>query len=241
MGNLDLYEKVRAVPENAKREIKGGRLVGRTDINPVWRIKTLTEQFGACGIGWKYVIERSWLEPSPTSEIAAFVEISLFIKDGEKWSEAIPGTGGSMYVVNEKSGLYTNDECYKMALTDAISVACKALGVGADVYWEKDKSKYDRSEKRTDPDGHTPEESKPCGNGSKKNVPQKSGNGSEESPDSLITEAQQKKMYAVVRGTGKEHEETLEILSSTLQHFGYEKSKDVLVKDYTKIVDALAS
>ena len=29
---------------------------------------------------------------------------------------------------------------YKMALTDALSVACKALGIGADVYFEKDSS-----------------------------------------------------------------------------------------------------
>ena len=29
---------------------------------------------------------------------------------------------------------HLNDEAYKMALTDAISVACKQLGVGADVY-----------------------------------------------------------------------------------------------------------
>ena len=45
-------------------------------------------------------------------------------------------------VANEKNGLYTSDECYKMALTDAISVACKALGFGADVYWGADRTKY---------------------------------------------------------------------------------------------------
>lgn len=47
-----------------------------------------------------------------------------------------------MFVSEEKSGLHVSDECYKMALTDAISVACKALGMGADIYWEKDGSKY---------------------------------------------------------------------------------------------------
>lgn len=35
-----------------------------------------------------------------------------------------------------------------MALTDAISVACKALGFGADVYWDADKSKYDKPENK---------------------------------------------------------------------------------------------
>lgn len=29
-----------------------------------------------------------------------------------------------------------------MALTDAISVACKALGFGADIYWEAGRTKY---------------------------------------------------------------------------------------------------
>ena len=47
-----------------------------------------------------------------------------------------------MLVASESKGLYVNDECYKMALTDAISVACKALGMGADVYWNKDTTKY---------------------------------------------------------------------------------------------------
>ena len=37
-------------------------------------------------------------------------------------------------MAKEKSGMYTSDECYKMALTDAMSVACKALGVAADVF-----------------------------------------------------------------------------------------------------------
>ena len=30
-----------------------------------------------------------------------------------------------------------------MAVTDALSVACKQLGIGADVYFDRDKTKYD--------------------------------------------------------------------------------------------------
>ena len=144
MSNLTLWEKVRQVPETAKREIQAGRLKGKTDINPMWRIKLLTEIYGPCGIGWRYEIVNKWIEQGGNGEIAAFVDINLYTKDGDSWSHAIPGTGGSMLVANERNGLYTNDECYKMALTDAISVACKALGVGADVYWDKDSTKYDK-------------------------------------------------------------------------------------------------
>lgn len=140
--NLKIYEAVRAVPDKAQREITAGRLKGKTDINPMWRIKTLTEQFGPCGIGWYPVERRKWLEHGADGEVAAFVDIDLFVKIDGEWSKAIPGTGGSMFVSTEKNGLYTDDEAYKKAYTDAISVACKALGIGADVYWDKDPTKY---------------------------------------------------------------------------------------------------
>ena len=144
MENLAIYNAVRSVPESAKRQIGAGRLKGKTDINPMWRLKTLTEQFGPCGIGWKYVITDKRLEQGANGEVAAFLDIDLFVKVDGAWSEAIPGTGGSAFVAKEKNGPYTSDECFKMALTDAISVACKALGFGADVYWEADRSKYDK-------------------------------------------------------------------------------------------------
>lgn len=143
MENLELYEKVRSVPDNAKKTITGGRLNGMTDINPMWRIKTLTEQFGVCGIGWKPEIVRTWLDNGANGEISANVEIKLYVKVKGQWSEGIPGVGGSMFVSKEKSGLYVDDECYKKAYTDALSVACKALGIGADVYFAKDSTKYD--------------------------------------------------------------------------------------------------
>lgn len=143
MNGLELYEKVRSVPDEAKKEIRGGRMNGKTDINPMWRIKTLTEQFGPCGIGWYYIPVRKWLEQSG-DEVAAFVDIEMYVKVGGEWSKPISGTGGSAFVSKEKSGLYVSDECYKMATTDAISVACKQLGVGADVYWSGDVTKYDK-------------------------------------------------------------------------------------------------
>jgi len=149
MDNLTIYNATRKPPQNALKTIKGGRLSGYTDINPMWRIKALTEQFGPCGIGWKYIITKQWLEEGANGEIAAFTNIDLYIKWNGEWSEAIPGTGGSAFVTKERSGLYTSDECFKMALTDAISVACKSLGMAADIYWESDRTKYDTQEKQS--------------------------------------------------------------------------------------------
>lgn len=143
MFNLEIYENYRKVPAEAQKEIAAGRMKGKTDINPMWRIKSLTEQFGPCGIGWYYKPVKKWTEVYG-DEIAAFVDIELFVKVDSDWSMPISGTGGSMFVAKEKNGPYVSDECFKMATTDAISVACKQLGFGADVYWNSDKSKYDK-------------------------------------------------------------------------------------------------
>lgn len=141
MDNLHIYNRVRSVPDTACRKISAGRLNGKTDINPMWRIKTLTEQFGPCGIGWYYDVDRQWTE-THGDEVAAFVNIRLYINVSGEWSKPIFGTGGSMFAEVQRSGTHVSDECYKMATTDAISVACKQLGIGADVYWDADASKY---------------------------------------------------------------------------------------------------
>lgn len=141
MGNLELYEKVRNVPKEAQKTINAGRLKGMTDINPMWRIKILTDQFGPCGIGWYYEVGCQWIE-EVGEERVAFTNIYLYVKADGEWSKPIFGTGGSKLSTMETKGLYVSDECYKMATTDAISVACKNLGIGADVYWKEDISKY---------------------------------------------------------------------------------------------------
>ena len=53
---MEIYDRIRGVPETAQKTIGGGRLKGMTDINPMWRIKTLTEVFGVAGFGWYYKI-----------------------------------------------------------------------------------------------------------------------------------------------------------------------------------------
>lgn len=157
MNNLELYEKVRSVPQEAQKTIAAGRLKGMTDINPMWRIKTLTEQFGVCGFGWKIDIVSKWIEDGANEEKTANVHIKLYVKMNGEWSEGIDGIGGSSLVTKEKNGLYTDDECYKKAYTDAISVACKALGIGADVYWDKDATKYDEHKQTPEQKGNQKE------------------------------------------------------------------------------------
>lgn len=163
MDNMDIYNRVRTTPDAAKKTIGGGRLKGFTDINPQYRIECLTKLFGPCGTGWFYVVDKQWTE-QVGDEVLCFVNISLFyIVDGD-WSKPVFGTGGSGLLKMESGGLRPTDEGYKMATTDAISVACKQIGIGADVYWEKGESKYNRPEL-------TPVESKPIDRTPAKDTP----------------------------------------------------------------------
>lgn len=145
MDNMRIYEAGRQVPPEAMKTIQAGKIKGFTDVNPMWRLKKLTELFGPAGIGWVCPAERFWLEPGPEGEVKAFCTVQLRYKVGGEWSEPVLGIGGSTYVARTKNGLEVSDECYKMAYTDAISVACKSLGIAADVYYAKDKTKYDQA------------------------------------------------------------------------------------------------
>lgn len=93
--NMELYNRYRSVPENAQKTITGGRLNGMTDINPMWRLKCLTETFGACGKGWytevknvdvdRFIVDR-------TEEAIVSMEVVLYVKYGDEWSKPISTT-----------------------------------------------------------------------------------------------------------------------------------------------------
>jgi len=149
LEGMKLWDLVHQPPADALKTIVGGRISGKSDINPMWRIQKLTELFGVIGFGWRYEIVRTWtdqgkyLEEAACHEVICSAEIKLHVKIGGEWSEAILGIGGNKLVEKEKDHAYTNDEGFKMAVTDAISVACKALGFGADIYFGRwDGSKY---------------------------------------------------------------------------------------------------
>lgn len=130
-------------PKSALKQIKGGRLSGMTDINPQWRYKAMHDVFGQCGSGWKYEIARIWSEDGANGQVFLFAHIHVYVKDGGEWSAPIPGIGGSMLLETQKGSLHHNDEAVKMAVTDALSVALKMLGVGSDIYMGRwDGSKY---------------------------------------------------------------------------------------------------
>ena len=141
-NNLRIWNLGKKVPTTACKTITGGRLKGFTDIKPQWRYEKLTELFGPCGLGWYTETKRLWIEEGAKGEKTANAEVLLFYKDGDIWSKPVNGVGGSSFIENQSKGPYTNDECFKMAETDAISVCCKVLGIGADIYNGLPATKY---------------------------------------------------------------------------------------------------
>ena len=142
--NMRIYSAFERTPNEARKPILGGRLKGMTDVNPMYRIQKLTERFGPCGIGWYPEIVDKRTVDCPTGEVMCFIDLALYYREDPagEWSKPVFGTGGNTLIAKEKSGLYANDEGWKMAYTDALSVACKALGMCADVYFEKGYGKY---------------------------------------------------------------------------------------------------
>lgn len=139
------YEALRRPPKEALRTIEFGALKGKSDINPQWKYEAMTEEFGLCGIGWKFEIADKEMVPvQQTGEVMIFVVVNLYVKDGESWSAPIPGCGGDFLIKRDKNGMHGNDEGLKMAITDALGNAAKMIGVAADIYRGMYNTKYNR-------------------------------------------------------------------------------------------------
>lgn len=223
MSNLELWNRVSEVPKQMQKTIFGGRLKGMTDIKPMWRVQKLTEEFGICGIGWKTKTIKEEIIDGAGDTKSAFVNIELFIKINGEWSDAIEGSGGSSFIASEKNGLYTSDECFKMAYTDALSVACKAIGIGANIYLGLDtkpipitksneRSKYDLASEIAVDKEYVSTSNKP------------------------IDKTKVNSLKAAIKNNMLDINDEYK---SILKDYGYNKIEEIKVKDYMKVVEAL--
>lgn len=215
MEAIQIYKKLSQPPKGALREIKAGDLKGKTDINPQWRYEAMTETFGLVGLGWKYEIQRLWTEPGANGETLAFAQVAVFVRDPDtkEWSDPIVGIGGSKLINKLSAGPKSNDEGYKMAVTDAFSTSLKMIGVAADIYAGRwDGSKYN-------------EEPSNRGEGSAPQQPQKKGPAG--GPD---TPAQQKRIKELLATKSPSGVEIFKDIRGKVGQWRMERTADQVIK-----------
>ena len=140
--SMENWNALKQVPESHLKKIGFGALKGKTDINPQWRYKAMTEVYGECGIGWNHKLVNQTLVDGANGEKLIYLEVAVKIKGGEEFT----GFGGDKIISKDKNGLRSNDEAFKMAYTDALGTALKYLGVASEIYeGNYDGSKYNQS------------------------------------------------------------------------------------------------
>ena len=144
---MNMNEKFKIMarpPKEALNTIQFGKLKGKSDINPQWRIEALTEVFGLCGVGWYYeILAVDYQDVEATGERMVYITIGIHVKQEDgTWSAPVIGVGGDFTIIKDKNGTHGNDEAFQMALTDALGKAAKCLGIANDIYRGKYDSKY---------------------------------------------------------------------------------------------------
>ena len=135
----ELWDKLgKTDPAHTKQFQRGGGFRG-TAIKPMWSYRRMTEEFGACGVGWG--INEPQFQVVPVGEeILVYCTVSIWHETRE---QIVFGVGGDKVAGKNKNGLQLDDEAFKKAFTDGVTNALKMIGVGADVHMGMfDDNKY---------------------------------------------------------------------------------------------------
>ena len=83
---------ISAATKSALRQIEAGKLKGKTDINPQWRYKAMTEAFGPCRESAGNMKSANYgRNRAQELKKLAFAQVAVYIKDGDAWSDPIEG------------------------------------------------------------------------------------------------------------------------------------------------------
>lgn len=149
MNKMALWGALEATDPDYTKRFDKGTYKG-TSINPVYIFKSLTEQFGACGIGWKYDVLTSEHVFLQDGQVLSLVDVDFYYMYEGKWSAPIRGSGGDFIVRLTKNGLKVDDDGRKKAITDALTNATRLIGKSADIHmglYDKDDYRVDLAEK----------------------------------------------------------------------------------------------
>lgn len=124
-------------------------------INPTYVMEKLTEQFGPCGQGWRFVIDDENIHDGPTifskddTRIQGIEKLHVvrghleYVVDNQ-WFQTGPQFGQTFLVTVTNSGnVVFDEEAPKKSVTDCLLKCAVMLGIAADIHkglW--DSSKY---------------------------------------------------------------------------------------------------
>jgi hypothetical protein len=138
-NNLSLWSEFEKTDPNHTKQFSGKAGFSGTAINGTWILKRLTEKFGPCGRGWKFVLEDERVEDGHFISDLDRAKLHIvrghltYCMDGQ-WYDTSPQFGQTMLVGSNKYGVYTDEEAPKKSITDCISKCAVLLGIGADVH-----------------------------------------------------------------------------------------------------------
>lgn len=150
--NLKIWDQLATTDKQfTKNFARGGGFKG-TAINPTYVNKRLTELFGPCGKGWKFVEEESHFQPGAIIGEGATLDRAVihivkghleYQLDGE-WYATGPQYGQTTFVGEyNNGGMFTDEEAPKKSITDCTAKCAAMLGAAADIYLgEFDGNKY---------------------------------------------------------------------------------------------------
>lgn len=146
--SLTLWNRLEKTDPHYTKAFTGKGGFSGTAINGTYIIKRLTEEFGPCGSGWKFVLEEERIEGGHVLKSGENARLHIvrghidYVLNGQ-WCSTSPQFGQTFLVAENKYGSFTDEEAPKKSITDCISKCAVLLGIGADVHLGLfDDSKY---------------------------------------------------------------------------------------------------
>lgn len=135
--NLRIWKSVEETDPTQTRQVKLGREF--TAIDPYWKLRRATEQFGPAGMGWGWSVDQV-LVLETIAEVAVIVRL---------WHGS-PNKSHEFFCAVGQCGLFLDNDrkkpdgdCVKKAMTDAVTKGLSYLGFSADVFMGRfDDQKY---------------------------------------------------------------------------------------------------
>ena len=147
---LQIWEALATTDPNYTKSFGGeGKGFKGTAINPTYVARKLTERFGPCGEGWRFVLDDEKyvnghkLKSGDTCIVHVVRGHLEYKRDGDSTFVATgPQFGQTTFVGENKYGTYTDEEAPKKSVTDCFCKCAGTLGMSADIFsgqWDANK------------------------------------------------------------------------------------------------------